>query len=137
MKIRLPKWLVVPFIVLMEKPVYAYDVFPALGIMEDVAHEIKYEKSPDRLKLPADTERDGVGDCADMSLLMLKRMEDEGLTGGELSFWDHPTLGSHAVVEYQGRLYDPANDRLWNPGPGWVYRTNEDYTRALWLAREE
>ena len=113
------------------------DPFPAYTIMQDVHRAFEYVKSPGDLKTPDQTRADREGDCADLSLVMIERMGAKGMPGAEISFWDHRWLGSHAVVEYRGRLYDPANDRIWNPGPGWVFRINKNYKGALWLAQGE
>ena len=126
------KWLLIFLAVTLHA-----DPFPAMTIMQDVHREFDYVKSPGDLKLPSETRADGEGDCADLSLVMIERMEAVGMSGAVISFWDHWHLGSHSVVEFKGRLYDPANDIIWDPGPGWAYRTHRSYANALWMAAEE
>ncbi len=125
------------FLLMLVANVSAADPFPAMTIMMDVHRDFLYVKTPWDLKTPDETRADGEGDCADLSLVMIERMEAAGMHGAEISFWDHSYHGSHAVVEYKGRLYDPANDRVWDPGPGWKYRINKDFAAALWLAQGE
>ena len=87
------------------------DILRARELTAWINEHVEYVRSPERIKSPAETLRDG-GDCADMAGLLMAALEASGVRRAELQLLDLDDYEiNHAVVKLYGRIYDPTTGR--------------------------
>ena len=87
------------------------DILRARELTAWINEHVVYERSPERIKSPADTLATG-GDCADLSALLIAALEASGVRRATMLLLDlYDYEEHHAVVELYGRIYDPTTGR--------------------------
>ena len=108
------------------------DLERATYVNEWIHRNIEYERSPQVIKGPFTTVKDGTGDCADLSALLLYTLDREGIPAHLvimvlLDFTDdNGRLLTHAVVLLHGIIFDPANGDSW-PEAKYPLRNRRSY----------
>ena len=89
----------------------ASDLLRARELTAWIYEHVEYVRSPERIKSPAETLRDG-GDCADLSALLIAALEASVVRRATLLLLDLDDYEEHhAVVSLYGRIYDPTTGR--------------------------
>jgi hypothetical protein len=109
------------FLLVVSSCIFADDIYRAKIIMHEIHDAIEYVESPETIQSPATTMQKCTGDCADMSALMIWRIEGELSGEASITRWVNQENGwTHATVLYKGIQYDPANDIIWIHKKGWT-----------------
>lgn len=104
-------------LILVVRTIAAYgpvsDLATARELNAWVHANVAYERSPDRIKPPAETLRDGAGDCADAAALLIAALEASGATQARMLLLDLDDYEAHhAVVSLYGHIFDPTTGRV-------------------------